>query len=444
MRIPPTPPSESSIFEGFATNPGLFATILGQVGGATYRGRYIHWDKLRFLVPPAGLTHEMWWFGLKLRRAGLSRPIPLRDKTGKPFRFSLVDPLPQNLHLIDLSAGGSVLVPEPVLNPETKDRYIVRSLIEESITSSQLEGAATTREVAKKMLREGREPRNRSEQMIMNNYRTMRRISSVKKEPLTKKLVFEIHSMVTRDTLPDSSGAGRFRRPDERIAVTNQYEEVLHEPPSSQELDERLELMCEFANDRSSEEFVHPAIRSMILHFWLAYDHPFVDGNGRTARALFYWSMLNRGYWLSEFISISEIILRAPAKYGRSFLYTETDGNDLTYFLVYHAEIVRKAVQVLHGYVEKRSSELRSLEAELRGMETLNYRQRDLISHALRHPGQRYTIESHRSSHNVVYQTARVDLLDLQKRGLLKAAKVGRTWIFTVPIDLEDKLKSLD
>lgn len=154
--------------------------------------------------------------------------------------------------------------------------------------------------------------------------------------------------------------------------------------------------------------------------------------------------MLNRGYWLSEFISISEIILRAPAKYGRSFLYTETDGNDLTYFLVYHAEIVRKAVQVLHGYVEKRSSELRSLEAELRGMETLNYRQRDLISHALRHPGQRYTIESHRSSHNVVYQTARVDLLDLQKRGLLKAAKVGRTWIFTVPIDLEDKLKSLD
>ena len=58
--------------------------------------------------------------------------------------------------------------------------------------------------------------------------------------------------------------------------------------------------------------FIHPMIRSIILHFWLAYDHPFVDGNGRTARALFYWSMLRHGYWLFEFISISQIILKGP------------------------------------------------------------------------------------------------------------------------------------
>ena len=96
---------------------------------------------------------------------------------------------------------------------------------------------------------------------------------------------------------------------------------------------ERMGLMCDFANSKTPEGFVHPVLRSIILHFWLAYDHPFVDGNGRVARALFYWSMLRHGYWLFEFVSISQIILKAPVKYGRAFLYTETDDNDLTYFI---------------------------------------------------------------------------------------------------------------
>jgi Fic family protein len=62
----------------------------------------------------------------------------------------------------------------------------------------------------------------------------------------------------------------------------------------------------------------------------LGYEHPFEDGNGRTARALFYWSMLNQGFWLTEFLTVSKILRKAPAKYARSFLYTEQDSNDLT------------------------------------------------------------------------------------------------------------------
>jgi Fic family protein len=373
---------------------------------------------------------------------GASRPIALKDANGRPFILSIIDTLQEALHRIDLSAGGQVEIPELVLNHEAKDRYIVRSLIEEAITSSQLEGAATTREVAKAMIRAGRPPRDRSEQMIMNNYRTMQHISSVKNEPLTKKLVFELHRMVTLDTLDDPSGAGRFRLADESVAVTNQYEEVLHVPPPASELEDRMALMCEFANGGAATGFIHPAVRSMILHFWLAYDHPFIDGNGRTARALFYWSMLNKGYWLCEFISISQIILKAPVKYGRAFLYTETDSNDLTYFLVYHAEILQKAIEALLADVHARSKQLRSLEHELKGIAQLNHRQRDLISHALRHPDQPYTIDTHKNSHRVVYQTARADLLDLAKRGLLVRQKRGRTWHFVPVPDLEARLKS--
>lgn len=89
-------------------------------------------------------------------------------------------------------------IPEPVTNPEQRDRYVVRSLIEEAITSSQLEGAATTREVAKKMLAEGRKPRDRSEQMIVNNYLTMRRIVELKEKPLTPDMVLQVHREIRK------------------------------------------------------------------------------------------------------------------------------------------------------------------------------------------------------------------------------------------------------
>ncbi len=185
-------------------------------------------------------------------------------------------------------------------------------------------------------------------------------------------------------------------------------------------------------------------IRSMILHFWLAYDHPFVDGNGRTARALFYWSMLKQGYWLFEYITISKIILKGPAEYGRAFLYSETDENDLTYFLLYHAEVVRRAIDELHHYSESRSKQLAEIQEELRGLAHLNHRQRDLINHVLHHPGQHYTIEYHRNTHNVVYETARSDLMDLADRGLMQKRKVGKTWFFAPSADLEQRLRRMD
>jgi Fic family protein len=313
-------------------------------------------------------------------------------------------------------------------------------LTEESITSSQLEGASTTREVAKNLIREGREPRDRSERMILNNYQTMQSILEIKDRGLSGDLLFEIHRMVTDGTLNDPTAAGRFRRPNEDVVVGDDLGEVFYVPPPAEELQQRLDAMCRFANGLTPGGFIHPLVRSMILHFWLAYDHPFVDGNGRTARALFYWSMLRQGYWLFEYISISNIILKGPAQYGRAFLHTETDENDLTYFLLYHASVIRRAIDDLYASIDRRTQRLARAERDLRGLRDLNHRQRELISHALQHPGQRYTIESHRTSHGVVYETARSDMMDLEARGLLRKRKSGKTWIFTPAPDLEEKL----
>jgi Fic family protein len=315
--------------------------------------------------------------------------------------------------------------------------------LEEAIRSSQLEGAATTRPVAKEMIRSGRRPKDRSEQMILNNFRTMQHIHQLKDEALTPDRVFELHRMVTEDALDDPSAAGRLRHADEKVHITDFYNEVFHVPPPAGQLEGRLAVMCDFANMKIPEGFIHPVIRSIILHFWLAYDHPFTDGNGRCARALFYWSMLKYKYWLCEFISISHIIYRAPMKYYRAFLYTETDENDLTYFVLHHLDIIRAAIHELHLYLERKTKEIKEAEQHLKGFCHLNHRQRALISHALRHPDARYTFRSHRLSHNVVYETARTDLLDLAEKGLLEMGKMGRTRHFRPVKELQKALADL-
>ncbi len=444
MRKPRQAPT---FLEALKTMQGLSAEKIGKLlalrESTLAPDRYFHWDDLQYRQPPEGLSREQWWWLLKFGRQNLRQSVPLAEKNESLFSYTLVPPIPRQLHEIDLRLGGQIKMPEEVINPETKDEYYVSSLIEESITSSQLEGATTTRRVAKEMLRTGRAPQDRSERMILNNYLTMRRIGELKAKPLSTELIFEIHRLVTHDTLDDPTAAGRFRSEaeGEHIAVFDSDNKVMHEPPPASTLASRVLKICDFANQ--TEPFVHPVIRSIILHFMVGYDHPFVDGNGRTARALFYWSMLHHGYWLAEYISISQIVLRSPAQYGRAYLYTETDESDVTYFILYHLKVVMRALESLHAYIARKTREIRSFEGELRGIQVLNHRQRALIRHAVRHPGKHYTVAEHQRSHNVSYESARSDLLDLVRRSLLTSMMVGKKWIFTPQSQLTGRLAAL-
>ncbi len=442
MKMPSQPPDISEALAAASQNmvPGDFVAMLATLSDPTY----LHWDDLKRRPAPAGLTHLAWWAFLKLRRIP-ARSIPLVDTRGKAFTvMASHDRIVQRLHRIDTLAGAHVAMAEQVTTPSNRDRYLVRSLIDEAITSSQLEGAATTREVAQEMLRQNRKPRDHSERMIYNNFMTMQRIVELRDEALTPRLVLELHALVTADTLEKSDASGRLRRDDEPITVEDTYGELLHLPPPANELGARVKAMCDFANGKTPDGFIHPAVRAIILHFWLAWERPFIDGNGRTARALFYWAMLRYGYWLFEFISISEIILKAPVKYGRAFLLTETDDNDLTYFAAYHLDVIDKAIENLHAWIEQKSKSLRSVEDVLRGASALfNHRQRNVLAHAARHPTEHLTIAAHQSMQQVVYETARTDLMGLVERGLLDMRKSVRKLVFLPAPDLERRLRAL-
>lgn len=449
MRIPMKPPDRAAFMERMANeNPARLSNLLfNRSIKPDPKGKYYHWDKLRHLPPPDDLTTEEWWHLIKTSRNVITRCIPHTDKKGKNLIYCEPDIVRRMLHQIDIHGGGELKATEQVANPRSREMYLVNSLIEEAITSSQLEGAATTRKVAKAMLREKRKPRDRSEKMIVNNYRAMQFIKDIAQEDLSPPLIYELHTLLTVDTLDNPGAVGQLRQSNDIYVGDGRDATILHEPPRYEELPARIENLCRFANDTTDTEFIHPVVKAILLHFILAYDHPFEDGNGRTARALFYWSMMKQNYWTVEFISISRILKKAFAPYMRAYLYTETDDNDVTYFVVHQLGVIQRAIEELFVYLRAKSEEMKitsqllSRSPELQ--ELLNHRQIALLSRALKKPDSHYSVESHRGAHTVTYDTARTDLLKLEKLGLVVKSKVGNAFIFSPVANLRYKLEGL-
>jgi len=445
--MPLSPPALDGILAQI--DPGMLQTLLSTPRSPLCDGQYLHWDELRHRTPPAGLSHELWWLNIKLARTALSQVLPLADRDGKAFQFAMPEPALRALHFIDRDAAGQILMDAPVASPQDRDRYLVSSLIEESITSSQLEGASTTRRVAEDMLRAGRRPQTPSERMIFNNYQAMQHIRAIGQEPLSPALILQLHQRLTAGTMENPADASRLRQTDDVHVVDprgvgKHAGKLLHIPPAASSLAERMQRLCEFANGSEIDTpFVHPVVRAILLHFMLGYDHPFVDGNGRTARALFYWAMARQGYWLMAYLSISNVLRRAPGQYARAYLHTETDGNDTTYFLLHQLDVISQAIDALQGYLKEKTRETRATERLLEGAQLrslCNHRQIALLSHALKHADALYTVESHRASHAVAYATARADLLQLAELGLLRQQSQGKRFVFLVPGDLSKRM----
>ncbi len=436
MKIPVDPPKLNDIVLEAAQAGNLMDLYIAGTSHAEVKGDYIHWDKLRHKTPPEGLTSRTWWAQIKLARQALKRILPLRDKHGTSFSVSITDRLQKSLHYIDRKAAGSI---QGMESSGGATRFLIRSLIEESMTSSQLEGAATTRVVAKEMLSTGRAPRDQSERMIYNNYAAMSLIRERGKRPFTVEEILELHGVLTTGTLESEEHCGRLRTAEDNVLIFDKSTDVvLHTPPPAREVKERLEQLCAFANRQDDEPFIHPVVRAIALHFQLGYDHPFCDGNGRTARVLFYWSMMNSGYWLTEYLSISSVLRKSPGHYMRACLYTEHDDSDMTYFISQQLGALEQSITALHEYIKRKSEQNRHARRVLRTSHVagidLNHRQKALLANAINNPEREYTVATHRAAHQVTYPTALADLSTLVDAGLLERQRVGRAYeYFPVP-----------
>jgi Fic family protein len=447
MKMPENPPDMDTQLKLLQErDPALILNLLNFASPLDTHGKYRHWDKLKYLDLPEDIdSHEVWWALIKLARRKNYKTLPIKGVHGINFKYSIIDDFQKRLHHLDQFASGNISLDKPILNSQMKNTYLVSSLIEEAITSSQLEGATTTREIAKKMIREQRKPRDRSERMILNNYKAIQFVRSVKKEKLTPNLILDIHKIISDKTLDKPDKTGIFRNEEDNIHVIVDNDQIVFTPPKYTEIESRINELCEFANNENfTDFFIHPVIKAIFIHFYFAYVHPFVDGNGRTARALFYWFMLKKGYWLTEFISISRILKQAPSKYATSFLYTETDDNDLSYFISYQLEVIKRAIDELNDYIKRKMQKLVDIEKIIKETELsnqLNVRQLSLIRHAIKSPGYVYTINEHRNYHDIAYETARKDLINLADEfKLLAKVKEGKSFIFIAPSDLINRI----
>ena len=406
------------------------------------KGRYLYWDKFKWRVPK---NHdvEKAWLVTKWCRFTKRKPIPLLDKDKEAFHYCKPDSLQARFYKIAKLSGEGM-----TSNDAIRQKFLISSLVmEEAISSAQLEGASTTRRVAKQMLVEERKPRSEDEQMILNNYYLMNEVKELMDAPLSIEMIKHFHKIATNGTTENAVVPGEFRCDDEIVIADGVDGEVLHQPPLYTEIEERLETLCDFANTIHSGEggnaFIDPIVKAIILHFMIGYEHPFADGNGRTARAIFYWFMLRNGFAFFEYLSISKLLKEAPVKYGMAYLYTEIDESDLTYFLYYQADIILRAMDELFDYLEDKSREFEEV-VELLGdskiAESLNFIQKDIVKKAMKNPGRLFTVKEITNAYDISENTARKYLKLLTGYKLFASLKEGRTVKYVALADIKNVL----
>lgn len=382
---------------------------------------YIYWNKFKYLNPPAGFSIQEAWAFLRFSRLTNQERAPIIGINKMPFYFNITKIMHRKLSFIDSNMSG-FLVGEwrrPTL-PQ-KNQLLISSLSEEAIASSQIEGANTSRKIAKEMLLSERKPRTRDEQMIINNYQVMQRLMDWKDTRLSKDMLLDIQENITTKTLENENDSGRFRTDEDGIKVVDRLSgEVVFTPPRQKEMQEGLEQLIIYANqDESEESFIHPVVKASLLHFWLAYLHPFVDGNGRTARALFYWYLLRKNYWMFQYLSVSRIIRKKKKRYENAFLYSELDQNDLTYFLIFILDAIIEAYEDFISHYEKKLEKDAAIEKIVHKLKEFNERQIALLQYLNEHRDKTVDIATHRNTWKIAYETARTDIQKLGKKGYL-------------------------
>lgn len=392
-----------------------------------YNERYLHWEELKHRKLP--LDPGIVWNLMKMLRELKAKSLKFGNWV---FKYNLIDEFQEKLHILDKSAAENLLSSLEALQ-DNRRKYIISSLMEEAIASSQIEGAATTREVAKRMLQEKRKPKNKDEKMIVNNYDTVKYIMDLKNEAFTPERILEIHRMITGGTLEQPQYEGNFRENNE-IAVYSHDGTLLHKPVEYTEVPKLVNELCDFANSKD-EDFIHPVIRCIIIHFLLGYIHPFNDGNGRTARALFYWYLLKNDYWLFEYMAVSRVINNSKKRYQNAYLYTESDrtpedSGDLTYFIKYNLDCIQKALDDTLEYLERKQKEQAQALKIITESGNLTLRQAEILKQFLKQPEKPVTIKEIVTIYSVAYATARSDLFRLEELGYVEKRKAGKEFIF--------------
>jgi Fic family protein len=425
QKLPEKLPSEFRVSFDLSLNNPEFQKLISEC-----TDRYVSWDEIQNRIEDPEQKKQIWTF-LKVLRLMQYEHITFRNLD---LKYSFIPRIVRHLHTIDSYLSDSIQIHNKAIGMEQS--HMINSLMEEVASSSILAGADITLTAAKDMLRDGRKPQTRAEQMVVNNYDALRFMLTRKDTLLTRELILDIQRIVTCDTLEDAY-VGKFRTNNDVVTPDSDTGHMYHNPRDFREIGSFIEDFCAFTNENkhpgkeATGPFIHPIIKGIILLYLMGYYHSFYDGNGRTARIIFYWFVLSQGYWIFEYLPISRIILESRENYECAYLTTDSDENDLTYFLQYTISCIVKAIDDLMVFLEQKQTEQNATKAIIKNIDGVNQRQADILREMMEHSGEYFSIRKIMLMYSVVYQTARTDLLDLEQRGFLTRQKKGREFLFT-------------
>lgn len=382
---------------------------------------YLYWDKIKYKKTDHNIAPELLWTITKISRIINAKKIQFGDHT---FKYNITDKIQKGLHEFDLNIGGN-LGSQGIIPEDDKKRYLISSIMEEAIASSQIEGAVTTRKKAKDMLRKNSKPKNKSEQMIVNNFSTIKHIVNIKNEPLTIERLFEVHKLITYQTLEDPNDEGKYRDNNEINVIDAIDGEIIYTPPVFEKVPQLMNELFTFFNENDKDKFIHPIIKGCIIHFMIGYIHPFVDGNGRTARTLFYWYLLKNGYWLTEYLSISRLIVKSKTQYSQAYIYSEIDDNDITYFVDYKIKTMQLAFEDLRKYIHRKITEKKQI-INFQKIKGINERQALILKWIYEEPDLMFSVKEIQIRFNISNQTARTDLSILEEMEYLEMIELNK------------------
>lgn len=389
--------------------------------------RYLTPEEIKYRLKQQGTTDEEWpTISKEIVSSRKTGAITLFFKTIEPkFWFYPADVIHKKIN--DIEMLGKDLYEHINKNASFKNEFLLDAAIEEAITSAIYEGAHSTRAQAEKLIASGERPKNKDEWMLINNFTAMKWVKNNKQTALTKDIILQLHQIVTENTLEgdDVNFKGKFR--NDRVFVGP------HEGIEHANIEKAVKEMIQLTTN--NPRYYHPLIKGILVHYFIGYIHPFFDGNGRTARALFYFNAIRNQLNYVELLSVSAYLRNHGQQYETSFVKVKDNDCDLTYFIDFCLDSILSALKE----VSRKVSYLLKM-TDLKERFGLSNTQVGLIQRMALHKFRSIDVEEYAKQILKSREFARQELKGLLELNLVSEIKISKKLVYKVNAE---KLKEL-
>ena len=278
--------------------------------------------------------------------------------------------------LSKIAAAREVILNSPLI-PKWEVALRREAIIHSAHSSTAIEGNRLSLEQVSKLAQGRRIAATRKDkQEVLNYLSTLNKIGTLtKSDILTEKNLLKMHRMVTKDTLDDPTDCGVYRK--RYVVVANASSgEVMYRPPKNEDVPQFVKDLIEWINSKQAHE-LDPIIEAGVAHYEFVRIHPFIDGNGRTARILATWILYTRGFDTKQFFSLDDYYDADRPAYYAALQSVHQGTGDVTKWLEYFVEGVDVSVAAVKERVIRLSSE--RLRKAKKGQIALTERQMKIV-----------------------------------------------------------------